>query len=114
VRSSILMVSSDQVLSHTRFLLLHEWKPVVVPPEVAPEAIAASAFDLLIICQTVSDEIAAKLAEQMTGLHPGAKVMAVNRAGEIRNFRAIQFAVDVTNPTWLPDAVASVLSADAP
>ena len=108
---SILIVSNDSALSHTRAQLLRQWHTVVVPPEVAPDAIAASAWHLLIICQTIPDDIAAKLVEQLTVLHPSAKVMAISREGQIRRLRSVQIEADVTHPWWLPDAVASVLSA---
>jgi hypothetical protein len=114
VQVSILMVSTDEVLSQTRALLLRKWHPVLVDPDVASQAIRANAWHLLIICQTVRDDIAANLALQMTTLQPSAKVMTINRAEEIRNFHSLQFTVDVVNPSWLPNAVASVLSAAAP
>jgi hypothetical protein len=114
VQSSILMVSSDEVLSNTRALLLKHWQPLVVSPEVAPYAIAARSYDLLIICQTVAEEVAAKLALQITMLCPNAKVMAINGDGQVRSFRAVQVEVDVAHPAWLPSAVSSVLSADDP
>jgi hypothetical protein len=110
-QASILLVSADEVLSHTRALMLQRWRPVVVVPEVAPDVIAASAWDLLIICQTVKDDDATRLALQMTTLYPGAKVMAINGVGQMRSFHSVQFAINVANPIWLPNAVASMFSA---
>jgi len=41
-----------------------------------------------------------------------AQVMAITSTGQIRSFHSVQFAVNVANPSWLPDAVASLLSAE--
>ena len=109
---SILMVSTDDALSYTRAHLLEQWRPLVVTPEAASDAIAANAWDLLIICQTVPDDIAASLALQMNTLHPSAPVMAITGAGQNRSFRSVQFVVNVANPSWLPNAVANLLSAE--
>jgi hypothetical protein len=114
VRVSILMVSTDEALSYTRAHLLQRWRPLVVTPEAAADAIAANAWDLLIICQSVNDDVAASLALQMNTLHPSAQVMAITSTGQIRSFHSVQFAVNVANPSWLPDAVASLLSAETP
>jgi hypothetical protein len=111
---SILIVSKDSTLSHTRALVLKQWHTVVVSPEVAPDAIAASAWRLLIICQTIPGGTAAGLVERFTSLHPSAKVMAINRVGEMRSFRSVEMQVDIAHPRWLPDAVARVLSAESP
>ncbi len=110
---SILMVSTDEALSYSRVRLLEQWNPLVVTPEVAPDAIAANKWDLLIICQTVKDDIAASLAQQMKTLHPNARVMAITGAGQIRKFRSVKFPVNLENPSWLPDAVANLLSAES-
>jgi DNA-binding NtrC family response regulator len=87
VQASVLLVSDDEVLSQSRSLLLQQWSPVVLVPDVAPAVMAARRWDLLVLCQTVEDDVAASLAEQMTTLHPNTMVMAINNTGQIRNFR---------------------------
>jgi hypothetical protein len=111
VQASILLVSNDEVLSHTRSLILQQWGPVVVLPAVALEVIATKKWDLLILCQSVDDGVAASLAEQMNTLQPHAKVMAINKAGHVRNFHSLQYTVNIDDPNWLPAAVADILAA---
>ncbi len=79
---SILIIGTDEVLSHSGALLLNHWYPVVVGPDAALGAMAANAWDLLILCQTIEDGLAADLAQQMKTLHPDAKVMAVTLAAD--------------------------------
>jgi hypothetical protein len=111
VQASILLVSNDEVLSHTRSLILQQWTPVVVLPAVALDMIATKKWDLLILCQTVEDNVAASLAKQMNTLQPHAKVMAINKAGHVRNFHSLQYTVNNSDPHWLPTAVAVILAA---
>jgi hypothetical protein len=111
VQVSILLVSHDEVLSHTRSLLLQQWKPVVLRPDVALDIIGPKKWDLLILCQTVEDGIAASLAEQMNILQPHAKIMAVNKEGQVRDFDSLQYTVNINDPNWLPTAVAHILPA---
>jgi DNA-binding NtrC family response regulator len=113
MKASVLLVSENESLSRSRVLLLRDWGPLAVTAMSASEAIATGAYDLLILCQTVDDEIAAKLAQEMLALHPAAKVLVINRRGQPRRFGTVQHTVDMTNPGWLADAVDRTLSATA-
>jgi hypothetical protein len=111
--ASILIVGESCMLSYSRAKLFGRWRTDVAVPEEAPGKIAAHAYDLLIICQTVHDEIAESLARQMQS-HADAKVLAINRSGDTGRFPSLQDTVNMTNPRWLADAVASILDSEAP
>jgi DNA-binding NtrC family response regulator len=111
MQAKVLLVSDDAGLSRSRLQLLKQWEPVVVTSADAPHAIEISRYDLLILCQTIRDDVAAALAEHMAVLYPHAKVMTISNRGRIRGFGTVQCTVNVTDPTWLPKAVAHTLSA---
>jgi hypothetical protein len=113
MQASILMVSNDHALSRSRSLLLQQWRTVAVDPDVALDVIAGSAWDLLIICQTVPEDIASRLALKMNSYHPSAKVMAINREGKSRSFPSAQFTLKMNDPGWLATEVANILRADS-
>ena len=108
---SVLLVSRDEGLSRSRVLMLRQWKPMVALSDLASAAIEAKAYDLLILCQTVDDKTAAMLAEKMTAFNPASKVMVISRQGQLRRFGTVQYTLDLLDPSWLPKAVAQVLSA---
>jgi hypothetical protein len=111
VQVSILMVSKDEVLAHSR-ALLEKWKPVVVTPVISPEAVAANACDLLIICQTVEGEVAASVAGLMTA-SPPCNCYGDKRCRADQKFWFGSVQGGCGNPSWLPSVVARVLSAGA-
>jgi hypothetical protein len=109
MQASILIVSEDVMLSYSRAQLLKRWRITTVAPAAAAKAIAGKAYDLVLMCQTVRDEVAQKLALQAFAQHPNAKVMTINRQGQSRPFRSVQFVVDFANPIRLVNAVSSIL-----
>ena len=56
--AAILIVGDDPVLLQTRADLLREWQVSTSTSRQAFQAIHAAVYDLLIICQTVSDSTA--------------------------------------------------------
>jgi hypothetical protein len=113
MKPAILLVSEDRMLSFSRAELLKKWKPVVVDSAKAPYAMATNAWDLLILCQTIPDDIAARLAFQMAGLHPAAKVLSIEQPGQPRYFPAMRYTVNMGHPMDLPNRVASIVGATA-
>jgi hypothetical protein len=112
MQASILLVSDDEGLSRTRILMLGDWRTTAVTSAGASDAIAAYAYDLLILCQTIPDDVAASLAAQMLSVHSASKVMTINTKGHLRRFGTVQYTLEMEKPTWLPNAVARTLSAD--
>ena len=110
---AILLVSEDRMLSFSRAELLKKWKPVIADSANAPYVMAANAYDLLILCQTIPDDVAARLAFQMVGLHPAARILSIEQPGQPRCFPAMRYTVNMGNPMDLPNRVASIVGATA-
>jgi DNA-binding NarL/FixJ family response regulator len=109
MQTSILIVGENHTLSHSRAQLLKNWRTETATPDEAWAVLSSHAYDLLIICQTIPDDVATKLALEMNNLYPAAQVMVVSQPEHPRNIGSFQCTVDLAYPRWLPDAVSILL-----
>jgi CheY-like chemotaxis protein len=107
--AAILIVGDDPVLLQTRADLLREWQVSTSTSQQAFQSIRASAFDLLVICQTVPDFTAGQLIDKGREMNSSILVLAMSRAGQQRNLDAELFEVQLGDPDRLRRAVTHLL-----
>ncbi len=110
MKSTILIVGEDQVLSQTRALLLQDWEVSTAHPLHAPEVIRTQAYDLLIFCQSVQNSRAKQLLAEALHLHPRTKCLAISDdEGGGPQLSVATYLSRLSNPGGLREAVASLL-----
>ena len=107
--AAILIVGDDPVLLQTRADLLREWQVSTSTSQQAFQAIRASAFDLLIVCQTVSDNTAAQLIDKAREINPDVQALAIAQVHQERNLNVELFEVQLNDPDRLRRIVTRLL-----
>jgi DNA-binding NtrC family response regulator len=107
--AAILIVGDDAVLLQTRADLLREWHVITSTSRQAFQAIHAAAYDLLIICQTVSDTTAGQLIDKARGINSNAQALAISQFGQKRNLNVGTFEVQLRDPDRLRRVVTHLL-----
>ena len=111
MRAKVLIVGDDLMLTETRVGLLSDWRPSAATSIQAPGLIRSLVPDLLIVCQTISDEKAQELIESARALNPKVRVLAVCRYAQKRNLEAECFEVKLNDPGAFRIVVADLLVA---
>lgn len=109
MRAKILIVGDDPILTETRVGLLAEWQPVSSTSVDASGVISSMVPDMLIVCQTVTDEKAKELVKSARVLNPKVLVLAAYLYHAKRDFDAKRFEVQPGNPGAFRIAVAELL-----
>jgi hypothetical protein len=110
MKASILIVGQYDVLTHTRAQLLAEWEAFPVDLNEAWAAINARQYDLIIFCQTISDNQALQLMARAALKNPNLKALAICQPEHPRGVELNQFRVELAHPNHLREAVAALLS----
>lgn len=110
LKASILIVSDDPVLLHTRAELLRDWRIVGANSREAKDAVLTRNYDLLIFCQTVQEKVVRSLIDLTLQLHPESKTLTIRSAGE-RPLKSATYEVELNNPGGLRSTVAKILEA---
>jgi DNA-binding NtrC family response regulator len=109
VTGTILIVGDDPILLETRAHLLKAWRVSTTNSKHAVEEIQSKFYDLIIFCQTISDETAQTLIEQAHELNPTVKTLVVHRSGLPRNVTADPYEIQLQNPGRFISVVAGLL-----
>src|ERR1700722_12033856 len=107
--AAILIVGDDSALMGTRADLLKPWQVSTTTSRHAVEEIRAKFYDLIIFCQTISDENAQRLIDQGRELNPKLKTLAIHIPGQERDVDAELYEIELQNPGRLLSAVARLL-----
>jgi hypothetical protein len=108
--ASILIVGEDEMLSHTRSLLLREWDTCIMNPAITLEPIEFRRYDLLVFCHTVSDDRARDISARAVVLSPNVKVVAISRPGDDREVLPADRVVEAMHPQKVLEAVRQLVS----
>src|ERR1700677_1916327 len=106
---AILIVGDDPALLETRADLLKAWQVSTTTSRHAVEEIRSKFYDLMIFCQTISDETAQTLINQARELNPTLKTLAIHLSGQERDVDAELYEIQLQNPGRLPRVVACLL-----
>ena len=107
--AGIVIVGDDAVLLETRARLLRDWPVLVTTSKHAAKAIGSNTYDLMIFCQTISDETAQTLINQARELNPAVRALAIHMPGQERDVDAELYEIQLQNPGRLPRVVACLL-----
>jgi CheY-like chemotaxis protein len=107
--AAILIVGDDPALLETRADLLKAWQVSTTTSRHAVEEIRSKFYDLMIFCQTISDETAQTLINQARELNPAVRTLAIHVSGQERDFDAELYEIELQNPGRLPSVVARLL-----
>jgi CheY-like chemotaxis protein len=107
--AAILIVGNDPILSETRAALLTGWRVRVSNSRGALESIRSTAADLIIFCQTISDETARQLLDRARDLNPNVLALAITHFGKKRSLEAVLYDVQFEDPGRFQAAVANLL-----
>jgi DNA-binding NtrC family response regulator len=107
--AAILIVGDDSVLLQTRAALLREWQVSTATSKQAIEAVHSAPYDLLIICQTVSDAAAGQLIDKAREMNPNVLALAISQIGQERNLTAELFEVQLSDPDRLRRVVTHLM-----
>src|ERR1700691_490568 len=104
-----LIVGDDPALLETRADLLKAWQVSTTTSRHAFEAIPSKFDDLMIFCQTISNENAQTLINQARELNPAVRALAIHMPGQERDVDAELYEIQLQNPGLLPCVVARIL-----
>jgi CheY-like chemotaxis protein len=107
--AAILIVGDDPMLLQTRAELLREWQVSTSTSQRAFQAVHAAAYNLLIICQTVSDTTAGQLIDKARQMNPYVVALAISQIGQERNLSVELFEVQLSDPGRLRRVVTDLL-----
>jgi CheY-like chemotaxis protein len=107
--AAILIVGDDPILLQTRAELLREWQVSTSTSQRALQAVHAAAYNLLIICQTVSDTTARQLIDRARHMSPFVLALAISQVGQERNLNVELFEVQLNDPGRLRRVVTDLL-----
>jgi hypothetical protein len=106
--TAILIVGDDAPLLATRAHLLSEWRVSTSTSRQAFQLIQP-AYDLLIICQTISDTTAGQLIDKAREMNPHIQALVISQPGQERDLTAHLFEVQLTDPDRLRRVVTHLL-----
>jgi len=107
--AAILIVGDDAALLQTRADLLREWQVSTSTSRQAFQAIHAAAYDLVIICQTVSDTAAGQVIDRARKMNAYVLALVISQIGQERNLTAELFEVQLRDPDRLRRVVTHLL-----
>jgi CheY-like chemotaxis protein len=107
--AALLIVGDDPALLETRADLLKAWQVSTTSSKQAVEATRSGVFDLIILCQTLSDKTAGILIEQARERNPALKALAIHISGQKREIEAEPYEIQLQDPGRLLSAVARLL-----
>jgi DNA-binding response OmpR family regulator len=107
--AAILIVRDDPMLLQTRADLLGEWQVSTATSNQAFQAVHSAAYDLLIVCQTISDSTAGQLIDEARKLNPNVLALAISQVGQKRDLNVEVFEVHMTDPGRLRRVVTHLL-----
>jgi hypothetical protein len=107
--AAILIVGDDPALLQTRADLLKAWQVSTTTSRHAVEEIRSKLYDLMIFCQTISDETVQTLINQAREMNPTLKTLAIHVSGQERGVDAELYEIQLQNPGRLLSAVARLL-----
>jgi DNA-binding NtrC family response regulator len=96
--AAILIVGDDPVLLQTRAELLHDWQVFTATAKQAIQAVHSAAYELVVICQTVSDVAARQLIDEARKMNPNVLALAISQVGQGRNLNVELFEVQMIDP----------------
>jgi hypothetical protein len=109
VMTAILMVGDDPLLLETRAYLLRDWKVFTTTSHRAIEVIRSTAHDLIIFCQTISDETAHTLIHYARGMNPNVATLAIHLPGQPRRLDVELYETQLHDPGRFQNVVARLL-----
>jgi DNA-binding response OmpR family regulator len=107
--AAILIVGDDPALLETRADLLKAWQVSTTTSRHAVEEVRSKFCDLMIFCQTISDETAQTLINQAREMNSTVKSLAIHVSGQERDVDAELYEIQLQNPGRLLSAVARLL-----
>jgi DNA-binding response OmpR family regulator len=109
MKAAILIVGDDPALLETRADLLKAWQVSTTTCKHAAEEIRSKLYDLIIFCQTISDETVQTLINQARELNPTVKTLATHVSGQERDVDAELYEIQLQDPGRLLSVVARLL-----
>ena len=107
--AAILIVGDDPALLETRADLLKAWQVSTTTSKDVVEDVRSKLYDLIIFCQTISDESAQTLINQARELNPSVKALAIHVSGQERDVDADLYEIQLQNPGRLLSVVAHLM-----
>jgi CheY-like chemotaxis protein len=107
--AEILIVGDNPMLLQTRADLLNRWHISTATAKEAIQVVHSAAYDLLIICQTVSDAAAGQLIDEARKTNPNILALAISQTDRERDLNVEQFEVQLTDPDRLRRVVNHLL-----
>jgi hypothetical protein len=100
------------MLLSTRAAILWAWDTMTSGTQAGTGALRAQAYDLLVLCQTVPDDIARSLIALATELNPNVKVLIYSAPERLRNINVeANHEKTLENPKRLIRTVTQLLEA---
>lgn len=109
MKQRIFIVGDNPVLLQSRADLLRDWHVYTATSERAVRLIRTVPFDLLIVCQTTSDQTANQLIDDARKSNPDVIVLTMSHVGDERNLDADLYEIIVSDPDRLRRTVAGLL-----
>jgi DNA-binding response OmpR family regulator len=107
--AEILIVGDDPMLLQTRADLLNGWQVSTATTKQGIHTVHSAAYDLVIICQTVSDAAAGQLIDEARKMNPNVLALAISQPGHERNLNVELFEVQLMDPDRLRRVVTHLL-----
>jgi hypothetical protein len=111
MKARILIVGEDPALLMTRSLLLKEWETATATSLQANIEVQANDFDLILICQSVTEENIKALIQSMPSSRWHPLILAIRYPGENTDL-GVETHVNspYESPGWLPDRVSEIMA----
>jgi DNA-binding response OmpR family regulator len=107
--AAILIVGDDPALLETRADLLKTWQVSTTTSKDVVEEVRSKLYDVIIFCQTISDERAQTLIKQARELNPSVKALAIHVSGQERDVDADLYEIQLQDPGRLLSVVARLM-----
>jgi CheY-like chemotaxis protein len=107
--ASILVVGDDPILLEARVDLLRGWHVSRATSRDATQSIRSIEPDLVIFCQTISDDTAERLADRAREINPSVIALVIFHGGQRRNVKTEFYEVQSDDPGRLRSFVAGLL-----
>jgi hypothetical protein len=98
---------------HRAAVLLQDWQVSTTTSKGAVEAIRGKFYDLIIFCQTISDDSAQTLIDGTRELNHNASALAIHLPGQAREVDANLYETQFHNPGRLRSVVALLLQSSS-
>jgi hypothetical protein len=111
MRASLLLVGDDSALLHTRVQLLKDLAQIrLAISGDAEAAIVQESYDLVVLCQTVPEQVVRRLLAMAWLLVPSPVIMVIDGSEAHRRLGAVTYPVRLCDPDRLHSVAASLIT----